>query len=532
MFVRRRKVPFDSGTTVEYLQLVENRRVDGKHRQRVIGTLGRVDELDPETIDSLVEALARYGARVKVVRPEREGDIAEEWKKQWGPALVFERLWEQHGLGDVIRARAVERSFHFDVERCAFAMALQRIFAPWSDRFGSYWVKHVYARGFDELKLDHFYATASFFAEEKVAIESALFARNRDLFANELDLVLFDTTALYFEGKGPASLAKRGHSKDHRPQDTQVVVCVALSSQGWPIFSEVFPGNTNDVKVTEPVVDALVERFGIRRVILVCDRGMVSRRLLRWVRQRRFDYIAGMKMRRQREVQEEVLSRAGRYHEVDETLGVKEVRVGSRRYVVCRNPEEAERDRLAREAVLANLRERLSKGDRKGLLANRGFAKFLRVERSAFAIDDAAIAREARLDGKYVLRTSTDLPAAEVARAYKSLWQVEAVHRLSKDVLEARPIGHHKADRVRGHLFGSFLALYLLVALERALERQGVATADQARLLEDLKAVGASRTKIGDTTYLLRTQLPLRAAEVFKAVGVRVPPAVQPFPDA
>jgi len=237
-----------------------------------------------------------------------------------------------------------------------------------------------------------------------------------------------------------------------------------------------------------------------------------------------FDFILGCKMRQQREVSEAVLARAGRFHEVADNLEVKEVVVEGRRYVVCRNPIEARKDAAARAAIVAKLEQALQQGP-KTVVGNVGFRRYLRVQKGALSIDRDAMEREARLDGKFVLRTSTDLDTADVARAYKSLWRVERAFRETKSTLEVRPVFHHRDDTTIGHIVGCFLALRLEVDLQCRLDQQGVDVA-WPDLLRDLGQVKAVELSLDGERYRLRTELCGAASTAFAAAGVRPPSLV------
>ena len=384
-------------------------------------------------------------------------------------------MWERQGLPDLLRSLARDRKFEFDLERAAFALALQRLCAPGSDLAGSEWVKTVEAPGFEGLALQHFYRTAAFLAGVRQDLESRLFHRDLNLFNQTLEVVFIDTTSLYCYRDTETEWRKRGYSRDHRPDLPQWVLCVAVNATGWPIAWEIFPGNTADQKALGQVVELLRQRFRIRRVTVVADRGMISRDTITMLtehQQAPFDYVLGCRMRRQKEVSEEVLARAGRYQPVADNLEVKEVRVGERRYVVCRNPQEAARDAAVREAILEKLRQKLAKQGAKAMVGNKGFARFLKVAKGSVSIDEEAVKRDARLDGKFVLTTNTELSTAEVAQTYKSLWRVERTFREQKSTLEVRPIYHHRDDTSMGHIVASFLALRLEVDLQQRLEER------------------------------------------------------------
>ena len=528
MFVRS-KSSVRNGASYEYLQIVRSYREGGKVRQQVIASLGRRDRLIASgELDGLLRSLAKFSNNLRVVEAVRTSGLAARTPRQWGPALVFGRLWGRQGLPDLLGQLAQDRKFGFDLERAAFAMALQRLCAPGSDLAGSEWVRTVAAPGFEVLALQHFYRTAAFLAGVRQDLETKLFRRDLNLFNQTLDVVFIDTTSLYCYRDTETQWRKRGYSRDHRPDLPQWVLCVAVNASGWPIAWEIFPGNTADQKALGQVVAVLRQRFQIRRVTVVADRDMISRdtiQLLTGHEQAPFDYVLGCRMRRQKEVNEVVLARAGRYQPVDVNLEVKEVQVGGRRYVVCRNPVEAQKDAAAREAILDKLRQTIEKQGAKAVIGNRDYARFLKVAKGSVSVDEAAVKRDARLDGKFVLTTNTDLPTAEVAQTYKSLWRVERTFREQKSTLEVRPIYHQRDDTSIGHIVASFLALRLEVDLQQRLEEREnkVSWPD---LMRDLGQVQSVLVELDGQRYQLRTDMVGAAHKAFAAAGVRPPPPV------
>jgi len=288
------------------------------------------------------------------------------------------------------------------------------------------------------------------------------------------------------------------------------------------------------VKTLVPIVDRLQKRFQIGRVCVVADRGMISERTIVELDERNWLYILGARMRTHAEVRDEVLSRAGRYQVVHpkgpskkdpSPLQVKEVMIWDRRYVVCRNEDQATKDAADREAILAGLRDQLKRGE-KSLVGNKGYRKFLQAEKQAFRIDQEKVAEEARYDGKWVLHTNTDLPTAEVALKYKQLWMVEDIFRSAKTLLETRPIYHKCDETIRGHVFCSFLALVLRKELQDRLEAKGhkLEWADVIRDLGDLAEVEVVQDA---KRFVIRPQARGTCGAVFQAVGVALPPTVQ-----
>jgi len=520
MFVRVKK----SGPR-QYLQVVENRWEDGATRQRVVATLGRLDKLQSQgDIDGLIKSLSRFADHVKVTQAVAAGNMEVQSALRIGPSLVFERLWKETGISAVLDELLSKRRFKFSAERAIFLSVLNRLFSPGSDRQAEQWREDYRIEGTEDLDLHHLYRAMGWLGETRRQIEERLFSRRRNLFS-KADLVFFDTTSIYFEGMGGETLGQYGHSKDHRPDRRQMVVGAVMDSEGMPISAPMWPGNQTDVKTLLPLVEDLKSRFGIRQMSVVADRGMISKKTIQELEgvKPAIGYILGARMRNTKEVNEDVLGRAGRYREVGPGLHVKEVMVGKSRYVVCLNPEEAKWDANTRSGILESLRANLKKGT-SGLIGNRGFRRFLKIKKDSVVIDEDKIKNDARYDGKWVLRTNLELPAEEVALRYKELWRVERLFRDVKSLLSTRPIFHHFDATICGHVFVSFLALILLHELDVRQERrqEKAEWADTRRDLEALQEINVSQD---GRSYCLRTPIRKAATAAFRAVGVAIPPS-------
>lgn len=536
----------------EYLQIVHNERVEGRVRQRVIATLGRLDLLKQNgQLDGLLDSLARFSDHAAVLNALRRKEIEPVRSVRIGGPLVFQRLWQELGLPDILRRLLAGRRFEFPLERVVFISVLHRLFAPGSDRAAKEWCRRYAVGDIEELDLQHFYRTMGWLGEplpedeqpadsplgpriRKDLIEEELFERRRNLFSG-LRLVFLDTTSLYFEGQGGETLGRRGYSKDHRPDLKQMIVAVVLDDVGRPICCELLPGNTADIRTLLPVVDRLRERFQISNVCLVADRGMISAETIEELGERNVRFILGARLRNVNEIRRDVLSRGGRYREVNpprlhskspSPLKVKQVFVEERRYIVCHNEEQARKDRADREAILTKLREQLTHGD-KSLVGNKGFRKYLSAPSGrAFQIDEQKVKSDARFDGKWVLRTDTDLSPAEVALRYKDLLMVEAAFRSMKSVLETRPIFHRCDDTIRGHVFCSFLGLVLFKELGDRMEARGWPVEWQ-RLRDDLDDLQEMTLKLSDKTFIVRTSTAGDAGKALQAAGVALGPSLR-----
>ena len=551
MFVRAKK----SGA-YEYLQIVENQRIDGRVRQRVVATLGRLDVLQATgRIDALLSSCARFAEKVSVLDAHRGGQLPPAETIKIGPPLVFGRLWKQLGIPEVLGRLLADRRYDFAVERAIFLTVLHRLMVSGSDRAAEYWCRGYAIEGIEDLELHHLYRAMGWLGEPlptdgqaaatplaprctKDLVEEALFARRKDLFSS-LELVFFDTTSIYFEGKGGSAIGQYGKTKDHRPDLKQMVVGAVLDGEGNPICCELWPGNTADVKTLIPMVDRLREKFGISRVCIVADRGMISKQTIVELEEsvRDVRYILGARMRSVKEVRDVVLADERPFETVygpkqtskgPSPLAVKDVTVGPRRYVVCRNEDQARKDRADRQAIVEALGEHL-KRDQKSLIGNKGYRRYLKAPRGGrhLEIDDEKIRREARYDGLWVLQSDLELPARELALRYKELWMVEALFRTVKSVLASRPIYHKCDETIRGHVFCSFLALALMKELQRRMAERGW-TAEWTRLRDDLDALMEITVRAGGKGFVIRSAPRGDAGKAIRAAGVALGPVIRP----
>src|SRR5437588_1419352 len=499
-----------------YVYLVENVREEGRTKQRIIANLGRKEVVVARgDLDRLARSVVRLAQRSMVLSLV-EGEAPPNARCQRiGPALLFERLWHEVGCRAVLEELAAGRRSEFAAERSVFLTALHRLFVSGSDRAAEKWRADYRIEGTEALQLHHLYRAMAWLGEpladqagaseltprcRKDLVEEGLFARRRDLFA-ELSVVFMDTTSLSFVGQGGEELGRRGHSKDYRPDLNQMIVGLVMDQDGRPLCSELWPGNTADVTTLLPVVDRLRARFGVGRICVVADRGMISAQSIAALEERQLEYVLGVRERSSAEVRRTVIDDQTPFvplvvprasGELTE-LEAKQVKIGDRRYIVCRNLAEVRRDAEQRNAILDGLRAKLAQslppakaGGDKALAGNSGFRRYLKtVSAEHFAIDEIRVADDARFDGLYVLRTNTKLTPLQVMLRYRDLLRVEQLFRQAKAVLATRPIYHSSDMAIRGHVFCSFLALLLVKELEDRLHRHNLA-AERDDILRDL----------------------------------------------
>ena len=540
-----------------YLQVVENKRVDGAVRQSVIANLGRADALAASgALASLLTSGAKLCDQVMLIDAcdKNEDNAFTVSAKRIGGPLLFGKLWERLGIASVLKEMLKDRAFEFAVERAVFAGTLHRLFVSGSDRDCVSWLEDYEIPGVEGLSLHHFYRAMAWLGEElevkpadalaprciKDVIEEKLFDKRRDLFS-DLSAVFMDTTSLSFYGEGGATLGEHGYSKDFRPDLKQMILGLVVDSKGRPICTEMWPGNTADVKALLPVIDRLRQRFAIGRICMVADRGMISAETVQGLEERQLDYVLGARERTDALVRTVVLNDSAPFTPLlierakgQTQLFVKEVKSDGKRYIVCRNETEAEKDKKDREAIVVALQDRLKRGD-KALIGNSGYRRYLRKNKEAegkqvFEIDAGKLADEAQFDGIFVLRTNAKITPLQAVLRYRDLLQVEDLFRRGKALMRTRPVFHSSDAAIRGHVFCTFLALVMQKHLDDLAKEAG-AVPEWRVLLRHLDRLQQTRIQHNGKDWLVRSDATSAVTALFRQAGVAPPPrALQTAP--
>jgi len=553
MFVRKIARDYPSGR-VEYVYLVESYRDGARSRQRTVANLGRADVLAPH-LDAIVRLL-----RPQLLTPPptpQSGLVRVPEALTYGPVAVAQKLWQELGLGEILTqvcgAAVAERSF---------VLVAHRLLHPGSEHALAWWLDESFvpdARGQRLLpewkarrrvrvagrQLLQWYRTLDGLISAKAAIETELYARLRDLFGLQVDVVFFDLTSTYFEGSGPTPVARHGYSRDGRPRNRQVLVGVVMAS-GWPIASYVFEGHRQDRSTVREMLTDVRSRFAVQRVVWVADRGMVSDDTLTAMSEGEEHYLVGLQRRRNPTAQAVLQASASQFRQPLPHGGgeVCEVKLPdeSVRYIVVWSPERLRYERALRRQDMRRTRDRLRKlaravttgklrqaakiGARAGAClaeqhGSRYFAWELTPEgRFRYGIVRAKLRAERRVEGTYILQTNEPtLDALRAVAVYKELQLVERGFRALKDVLAMRPIYHRTESRVRAHLFVAHLALVLGCALEKALRRAGLTMALETAL-EALHPVRLVTLDVDGAITRVVTKPTAHAQAVLKAVGL------------
>jgi transposase len=577
MYLRFTQRANADGSVVRYVALAHNRRVDGRVKPDVLMNLGRVDRLDVDGLRRLAASITRHfggdgvaagdGAEAGAVAGAAPMEVLDS--RPIGASWLLDGVWTRLQVAAAIKAATDGRRFSTNVERVLFALVANRAIAPMSKLSAAEWVSEdVIIPGLPAMDDDQAYRAMDLLVEADTEgkVQESVFFAVANLLNLEVDLLFFDTTSTYFERDaedtgdeptGEGAFRRYGKSKDHRDDLPQIVIGLAVTREGIPVRVWCWPGNTNDQAVLAEVRDDM-RAWRLGRVITVVDRGFSSAENLAYLRRAGGHYIAGMRMRDGNPLVEQALSRQGRYQQVRENLRVKEVRVdgaGDARFIICHNPDQAERDKAQREQAIARIEAELQRiaahraRDRTrakgGQLSDKATAKaedahvraecalrdhptlkrWIRQQRGGrLVIDRAKVKAEARLDGKYLLATSDPhLSAEDAALGYKNLLEAERGFRDLKSELLLRPVFHRLEHRIRAHVLLCWLALLLTRVAERSCGQSWRNIKRETGRLTQVTLAGEAGT-ITQTT-------PLRPGQqaIYQALSIPPPPRVSAF---
>jgi len=552
----------------EYLRLVESYRVADKVKQRVVLHIGRKDLLVPH-LDALIRVLQTDSETPRWIAAEQLS-TPQAWT--WGPVLVARHLFDSLSLGAILDNTTNVLRHGQPLSERVFPLVANRLMRPGSEHALAQWLEDFYVVtrqgrrwvpewkqckrvkvSFEQLRL--WYETLDDLLAQKPRIETAIWQQLRDLFSLEPELVFYDITSTYFEGKGPAELGRFGYSRDSKPRNRQVLIGVVMM-EGWPIAHHVFAGNRLDQTTVLEVVRDLQQRFGLKRVVFVGDRGMMTLRNVDQLRQQQQGYLVGLRRRNRKDIPEYIAQAVAQDQwqecpvgiSAAEKTAVPKTRVqevagkqpGVRVFVV-HSEEREQYERSLRELSLERTRKdlellqaRVKKGDlkqpekigaaaAKALQRNHGhryFAWELRQGKFQYFEHPVNLPREKACEGKYVIQTEeAGISAVDAVQAYKQLNEVERGFAHLKGLLEVRPVYHHKDDRVRAHVFVAALAFLLDRELEKRLRTAGSSLSSTVAW-QALETVRCVAVEVGHRTKLCVTRGSRHAAEILKILRI------------
>lgn len=543
MYLRTVKRKNRDGSTVAYYQLAHNERhpVTKKPIAKIIHSFGRADELDRDALVRLCKSIARV-CGLTVIDPMADDEQAAETlglpeglklkrTVSLGPAVVIEALWGKLGIKQSLRDIIRKKRLHVNYERALLAMCANRLCRP-ASKLGVWerWLSTVYLPDCQGIKLEQMYEAMDLLYDHKDTVEKDVFYQTANLFNLTVDIVFYDTTTASFSIDGEDEMRRFGHSKEGT-WAPQVVVALAVTREGLPVRCWVFPGNTSDVD-TVKTVRAGLRGWKLGRVLFVADAGMNSEDNRKELARACGKYLLATRMASVSVIRDQVLSKRGRYTVFADNLHAKEVVIGNgarqRRYILCYNPKEAERQQKHRQEVVTYLEQELSRHRDKSatarwaidLLAAKRCRRYLSVSKSGrIRIDRAKIRNAARFDGKWVIETNDDtINLEDAACGYKGLMVIERCFRsLKKTQIKMMPMYHWAPRRVETHIRICVLSLLIERAAELTCGRPW------HRILRDLETLQVSEFENSQYRFLYRNEATPAARKILKSLKIKTP---------
>jgi transposase len=550
----------------EYIQIVKSVRKDGKPRHAVIANLGRADILAESGLENMIAALKKYVNTPS--EPEQTAtrkDISrmrEQSRVNYG-YMAYRLLWEQFGLSELLTRLCGNREIRYDYARIVQSLVFNPLLTPSSKRhFFSH--SNRYCGLVEHLELQHEYRCLDLLAEQKIAIEEAVFERNRDLFNMSVDVVFYDLTTFHFESQRADELRDFGFSKAGKVNEVQVVMGLLIDRNARPIGFELFPGNTFEGTTLVEVLQKLQAHFKLERVVIVADKGLNSKLNLNAIKDAGFEYIVSSRIKTlARKVQDRIVSESG-YEEVavkdvfglaedeaqeadekhlfkyklldytnriryaDEPQG-KMVTVTLEEKLICTySSKRAAKDRRDRQRQVDKA-QKVVDTKQKSVLTHRGYKRFITTEEadqdtSRLVLDEDKIEQAARFDGFAALQCSRlDIDALEALRQYRQLWRIEESFRTIKSTMKTRPIFVRTKEHIEGHFVLCFLAFVLERELEYRLTKRQIEHSPE-QIKTALNSMEFSVLEIENESYYLKGKhLPL-ASKIFALLRLKLPP--------
>jgi transposase len=548
------------GSIRNYVYLVKSVRVGKKVLQKTVGNLGRLEDLlEGDEMRNVIEKLAGLHPKLKetLLIGDTDKDVSRRAAKQYGPMVIFRHIWNELGLSKILDHFFSSTQTRFSITESVFAMVCNRLMDPGSKMKTERWMQTVYEPKWEQLELHHLYRGMDYLVEHKEDFEIELYEQTKTLFNLEVDFVLFDTTSIMSWGEGEHSeILKHGHSKEKRGDLKQIMVGVLMTKEGIPIGHEVWEGNQSDKTSFASVIQKVKAKFKLGRVIFVGDRGMISQKNILALEEAGLEYILGLPMRKLDATKRELLlgfakedldrltstetsdvpgfelvkaTQEGRLYAKEVTL--EDDKTGlKQRYIVCYNPNEARIQAQKREYFKEILKKKAEYSTVKDWIVKNGYKKYITLESKdgseiIVKVDEDKLKKEVIYDGKWVLTTNTTadkLDGRQIAKAYKSLSQVEQAFRELKSTIEIDPMYHWTTKRIRAHVFICFLALMLEITIQKKLKKQ-LPNLSFSQCLDALKTLDISPMTIGKKSVWLVADMSENLADIFNALGCKHP---------
>ena len=511
----------------EYLRIVESYRENGKNKQKIIANLGRIDTISRKEVENIVDKLVQiYDIKgyVNLNNVEEAPD-----KKNYGIKVIVDRLFERYEMDKFFEK--MDKKIRFDVEDLLKIMVMNRIIEPKSklgifNDLDYYGFKRIDEAETDEegIALQWMYRTLDVLAQKKEELEKHLYRQRISLFNSVVDLVFYDVTTLAFETQQTNELLQMGYSKDKKFNESQVVLGMSIDRDRMPVSFDIYPGNTFEGHTFKDTIETMKKRYQLGKVIVVSDRGMMSRTNMEIVENSDYEFIVGKSIKQLKKV--DIFD--GEFTEIAKGIEYREIEYEGKRLLIIHSKERAEKDRKDRIRLIEKAKKMLKDGDIESK-SKRGAKKYLKTKNEVdYTLDIEKIEKDEKYDGYYGIITNTQLNPKQILEQYHTLWKVEESFRTLKNYLETRPIFHWTQKRIKGHIVMSFVSYIMQRTLELELERNNIEYSHEKRR-EAIKNIKYIDIKTNEQHFAIRTNMNVLAQKILKILNIPIPKVVTPY---
>lgn len=511
----------------EYLRIVESYRENGKNKQKIIANLGRIDTISRKEVENIVDKLVQiYDIKgyVNLNNVEEAPD-----KKNYGVKVIVDKLFERYEMDKFFEK--MDKKIRFDVEDLLKIMVMNRIIEPKSklgifNDLDYYGFKRIDEAETDEegIALQWMYRTLDVLAQKKEELEKHLYSQRISLFNSVVDLVFYDVTTLAFETQQTNELLQMGYSKDKKFNESQVVLGMSIDRDRMPVSFDIYPGNTFEGHTFKDTIEAMKKRYQLGKVIVVSDRGMMSRTNMEIVENSDYEFIVGKSIKQLKKV--DIFD--GEFTEISKGIEYREIEYEGKRLLIIHSKERAEKDRKDRIRLIEKAKKMLKDGNIESK-SKRGAKKYLKTKNEVdYTLDIEKIEKDEKYDGYYGIITNTQLNPKQILEQYHTLWKVEESFRTLKNYLETRPIFHWTQKRIKGHIVMSFVSYIMQRTLELELERNNIEYSHE-KIREAIKNMEYIDIKTNEQHFAIRTNMNLLAQKILKILNIPIPKVVTPY---
>ena len=525
MFIKRTRGG-SKNKPIYYLQIVESYREKDKTRHRVLGTLGKEEDLLANgTIENLIEKFAAWSKQYLLISKSEES-IRDALI--YGPLLVVNHLWKQLQMQPLLEGIQQQYKIEFSLEQALKLMISNRLIDPLSKSATFNWKEKVYGENWDQLELQYLFRSLDIIAEHQDMLEKCFFEKTRSLFKSPISIVFYDLTTIYFESQQADALRRYGYSKDNKTDCVQVVLGLGINQDGLPISYHLFPGNTFEGKTVVPVLNKLKKDFLLEKIIFVGDKSIVGNEVMQEISSAGYEYIIAAKISKvSAEYHPGILNRKN-YSRIDDIISAHQIIAEDQRLVLGHSTKRAERDKKQRELLIERLQKKLDKSSKPKSITKSAYNSYLTMEgESRMVIDPKKVEEHAKWDGFFGFYTNNQsMSNKQIVLTYQMLWQIENSFRILKSTLDLRPVYHWTEKRIQGHIMICFLSLYMLRAIEYKINRQEKLNISTDEIFDHLQKIRAVTINAYKKQVVMRTEITDENNLILRTLGIKIPPVI------